>query len=179
MLKTKTFNYRDRVLDFGFVELEPKASSINVESIINSVKESLIVVDTKGLLMLDFLKRAEIFLNQNQHQSIDNSSCLYFEKQNPNINSKVVIPFNIFSENSNIPKTMENSVLSGKVSKEYTLRKPCSLEDIRNILKKNKISQNIIEKVKDSSTDLDKQNVGYFVVKVKGTRQIKKENTCH
>ena len=65
MLKIKTFNYRDRVLDFGFVELEPKASSINVESIINSVKESLIVVDTKGLLMLNFLKRAEIFLNQN------------------------------------------------------------------------------------------------------------------
>ena len=64
-----------------------------------------------------------------------------------------------------------------KVSKEYTLRKPCSLEDIRNILKKNKISQNIIEKVKDSSTDLDKQNVGYFVVKVKGTRQINKK--CH
>ena len=47
MLKIKTFNYRDRVLDFGFVELEPKTSSINVESIINSVKESLIVVDTK------------------------------------------------------------------------------------------------------------------------------------
>ena len=65
MLKTKTFNYRDRVLDFGFVELEPKASNTNVEAIINSVKESLIVVDTKGLLMLDFLKRAEIFLNQN------------------------------------------------------------------------------------------------------------------
>ena len=41
--------------------------------------------------------------------------------------------------------------------------------------KKNKISQNIIEKVKDSSTDLDKQNVGYFVVKVKGTRQINKK----
>ena len=62
-----------------------------------------------------------------------------------------------------------------KVSKEYTLRKPCSLEDIRNILKKNKISQIIIEKVKDSATDLDKQNVGYFVVKVKGTRQINKK----
>ena len=55
MLKTKTFNYRDRVLDFGFVELEPKASNTNVEAIINSVKESLIVVDTKGLLMFDFL----------------------------------------------------------------------------------------------------------------------------
>ena len=65
MLRTKTFNYRDRVLDFGFIELEPKASNVSVESIINNVKESLIVVDTKGLFMLDFLKRAEIFLNQN------------------------------------------------------------------------------------------------------------------
>ena len=120
----------------------------------------------------DSEKFSKIFLEPNQEQSIDNHSCLYFAKQNPNINSKIVIPENTFSENSNIPNTMENSVLSGKVSKEYTLRKPCSLEDIRNILKKNKISQNIIEKVKDSSTDLDKQNVGYFVVKVKGTRQI-------
>ena len=123
----------------------------------------------------DSEKFSKIFLEKNQEQSIDNHSCLYFAKQNPNINSKIVIPENTFSENSNIPNTMENSVLSGKVSKEYTLRKPCSLEDIRNILKKNKISQNIIEKVKDSSTDLDKQNVGYFVVKVKGTRQINKK----
>ena len=123
----------------------------------------------------DSEKFSIIFLEQNQEQSIDNHSCLYFAKQNPNINSKIVIPENNFSENSNIPNTMENSVLSGEVSKEYTLRKPCSLEDIRNILKKNKISQNIIEKVKDSATDLDKQNVGYFVVKVKGTRQINKK----
>ena len=123
----------------------------------------------------DSEKFSKIFLEPNQEQSIDNHSCLYFAKQNPNINSKIVIPENTFSENSNIPNTMENSVLSGKVSKEYTLRKPCSLEDIRNILKKNKISQNIIEKVKDSSTDLDIQNVGYFVVKVKGTRQINKK----
>ena len=124
---------------------------------------------------IDSEKFSKIFLNQNQEQSIDNHSCLYFAKQNPNINSKIVIPENTFSENSNIPNTMENSVLSGKVSKEYTLRKPCSLEDIRNILKKNKISQTIIVKVKDSATDLDKQNVGYFVVKVKGTRQINKK----
>ena len=124
---------------------------------------------------IDSEKFSKIFPNQNQEQSIDNSSCLYFEKQNPNINSKIVIPENTFSENSNIPNTMENSVLSGKVSKEYTLRKPFSLEDIRNILKKNKISQTIIVKVKDSATDLDKQNVGYFVVKVKGTRQINKK----
>ena len=123
----------------------------------------------------DSEKFSKIFLEPNQEQSIDNDGCLYFTKQNPNINSKIVIPENTFSENSNIPNTMENSVLSGKVSKEYTLRKPCSLEDIRNNLKKNKISQNIIEKVKDSSTDLDKQNVGYFVVKVKGTRQINKK----
>ena len=52
MLRTKTFNYRDRVLDFGFIELEPKASNVSVESIINNVKESLIVVDTKGLFIL-------------------------------------------------------------------------------------------------------------------------------
>lgn len=66
MLKTKTFNYRDRVLDFGFIELEPKSSNISVEFILDSVKESLIIVDTKGLFMLDFLKRAEAFLNQNE-----------------------------------------------------------------------------------------------------------------
>ena len=66
MLRTKTFNYRDRVLDFGFIELEPKTSNIGVDFILNSVKESLVVVDTKGLLMLDFLKRAEVFLNQNE-----------------------------------------------------------------------------------------------------------------
>lgn len=66
MLRTKTFNYRDSVLDFGFIELEPKASAVRVESILNNVKESLIVVDTKGLLMLDLLKRAESFLNQNE-----------------------------------------------------------------------------------------------------------------
>ena len=112
----------------------------------------------------DSEKFSKIFLKQNQEQSSDNHSCLYFLKQNSNSNSKVLIPDNTFSENSN------NSVLSGKVSKECTLRKPYSLEDIRNILKKNKISEKIIEKVKDSSTDLDKQNVGYFVVKVIGTR---------
>ena len=66
MLRTKTFNYRDKVLDFGFIELGPKGSSINAESILSSVKESLIVVDTNGLFMLDFLKRAEAFLNQNE-----------------------------------------------------------------------------------------------------------------
>ena len=117
----------------------------------------------------DSKKFSKIFLKQNQEQSSDNHSCLYFLKQNSNSNSKVLIPDNTFSENSN------NSVLSGKVSKECTLRKPYSLEDIRNILKKNKISEKIIEKVKDSSTDLDKQNVGYFVVKVKGTRKRNKK----
>ena len=66
MLKTKTFNYRDRVLDFGFIELEPKDSDTRVESILDSVKESLVIVDTKGLFMLDFLKRVETLLNQNE-----------------------------------------------------------------------------------------------------------------
>ena len=94
---------------------------------------------------------------------------------------KKIYIFNLKNNQTNqfylkIQKNLNKQPTSNcKVSKEYTLRKPCSLEDIRNILKKNKISQNIIEKVKDSSTDLDKQNVGYFVVKVKGTRQINKK----
>ena len=77
----------------------------------------------------DSEKFSKIFLEKNQEQSIDNNSCLYFAKQNPNINSKIVIPVNTFSENSNIPKTIETSVLSDKFSKECTLRKPCSLEE--------------------------------------------------
>ncbi len=66
MLRTKTFNYQDKVLDYGFIELELKTSNIRIESILNSVKESFIIVDTKGLLIYDLLKSAESFLNQNE-----------------------------------------------------------------------------------------------------------------
>ena len=66
MLKTKTFNYRDNVLDFGFIELEPKATSTSLRSLANSVKESLIIVDTKGTFILDALKELENYLNQNE-----------------------------------------------------------------------------------------------------------------
>ena len=38
----------------------------------------------------DSEKSSKIFLEPNQEQSIDNLSCLYFAKQNPNINSKIV-----------------------------------------------------------------------------------------
>ena len=66
MLKTKTFNYCDNVLDFGFIELEPKATSTSLRSLANSVKESLIIVDTKGTFILDALKELENYLNQNE-----------------------------------------------------------------------------------------------------------------
>ena len=66
MLKTKTFNYRDNVLDFGFVELEPRATSTSLRSLASSVKESLIIVDTKGSFILDALKELEEYLNQSE-----------------------------------------------------------------------------------------------------------------
>ena len=70
---------------------------------------------------------------------------------------------------------MINSVLADDMTTASSLRKPCSLQDIRDILTKNKISENIIEKIKDCIINLDKQNVGYFEVKIKGTRRKNKE----
>ena len=57
---------------------------------------------------------------------------------------------------------MINSVLADDMTTALSLRKPCSLDDIRNILRKNKISENIVEKIKDCVSSLDRQNVGYF-----------------
>ena len=70
MLKTKTFNYRDNVLDFGFVELEPRVTSTNLRSLSSSVKESLIIVDTKGSFILDALKELEEYLNLNERMIV-------------------------------------------------------------------------------------------------------------
>ena len=73
-----------------------------------------------------------------------------------------MIPENALLEISNIHKTVINSVLADDLTTASSLRKPCSLDDIRNILRKNKISENIIEKIKDCVSSLDRQNVGYF-----------------
>ena len=67
----------------------------------------------------------------------------------------------------NIHKTVINSVLADDITTASSLRKPCSLDDIRNILRNNKISENIVEKIKDCVSSLDRQNVGYFKSKLK------------
>jgi hypothetical protein len=118
---------------------------------------------------------SNIFLQQNLEPSNHDHISLYSVKQYLKSNSKEMIKNNDLSDISNIHKTVINSVLADDMTTALSLRKPCSLDDIRNILRKNKISENIVEKIKDCASSLDRQNVGYFEVKVKGTRQRNRE----
>ena len=118
---------------------------------------------------------SNIFLQQNLEPSNHDHMSLYSVKQYLKSNSKEMIKNNDLSDISNIHKTVINSVLADDMTTALSLRKPCSLDDIRNILRKNKISENIVEKIKDCASSLDRQNVGYFEVKIKGTRQRNKE----
>ena len=120
-------------------------------------------------------KFSNIFLEKNLELSNDESISLFSVKQNFKTDSKEVIPDNALSKISNIHNEVINSVLADDMTTASSLRKPCSLQDIRDILTKNKISENIIEKIKDCIINLDKQNVGYFEVKIKGTRRKNKE----
>ena len=120
-------------------------------------------------------KFSNIFLQQNLELSNHDHIFLYSVKQNHKSNSKEMIQNDDLSDISNIHKTVINSVLADDLTTASSLRKPCSLDDIRNILRKNKISENIVEKIKDCASSLDRQNVGYFEVKVKGTRQRNRE----
>ena len=120
-------------------------------------------------------KFSNIFLHQNLELSNHDHISLYSLKQNLKSNSKEMIQNNDLSDISNIHKTVINSVLPDDLTTASSLRKPCSLDDIRNILRKNKISENIVEKIKDCASSLDRQNVGYFEVKIKGTRQRNRE----
>ena len=124
---------------------------------------------------IDLEKFSNIFLHQNLELSNHDHISLYSLKQNLKSNSKEMIQNNDLSDISNIHKTVINSVLADDLTTASSLRKPCSLDDIRNILRKNKISENIVEKIKDCVSSLDRQNVGYFEVKVKGTRQRNRE----
>ena len=107
-------------------------------------------------------KFSNIFLHQNLELSNHDHISLYSLKQNLKSNSKEMIQNNDLLDISNIHKTVINSVLSDDMTTALSLRKPCSLDDIRNILRKNKISENIVEKIKDCVSSLDRQNVGYF-----------------
>ena len=111
---------------------------------------------------IDLEKFSNIFVEKNLELSNDDHISLFSVKQNFKCDSKEVIPENALLEISNIHKTVINSVLADDLTTASSLRKPCSLDDIRNILRKNKISENIVEKIKDCVSSLDRQNVGYF-----------------
>ena len=117
---------------------------------------------------------SNVFPNQIQGQSKDNTS-LFSATENNNPN--VVIPEIDLSENINILDVEEIITLEGIDSTNFCLMKPYSLEEIRNLLRENKISNNIIEKIKDCINPLDWRRVGYFDIKIKRTRKgiIKEE----
>ena len=110
---------------------------------------------------------SNVFPNQIQGQSKDNTS-LFSATENNNPN--VVIPEIDLSENINILDVEEIITLEGIDNTNFSLMKPYSLEEIRNLLRENKISNNIIETIKDCINPLDWRRVGYFDIKIKRTR---------
>ena len=110
---------------------------------------------------------SNVFPNQIQGQSKDNTS-LFSATENNNPN--VVIPEIDLSENINILDVEEILTLEGINNTSISLKRPYSLEEIRNLLRENEISNNIIEKIKDCINPLDWRRVGYFDIKIKRTR---------
>ena len=117
---------------------------------------------------------SNVFPNQIQRQSDDNS---YLFSVTGNNNSNMVIPEIDLSENPNILDVEEIITLEGIDNTNFSLMKPYSLEEIRNLLRENKISNNIIGTIKDCINPLDWKRVGYFDIKIKRTRKgiIKEE----
>ena len=117
---------------------------------------------------------SNVFPNQIQGQSKDNT---YLFSATENNNPNVVIPEIDLSENTNILDVEEIITLEGIDNTNFSLMKPYSLEEIRNLLRENEISNNIIEKIKDCINPLDWRRVGYFDIKIKRKRKgiIKEE----
>ena len=117
---------------------------------------------------------SNVFPNQIQRQSDDNT---YLFSVTGNNNSNMVIPEIDLSENPNILDVEEIITLEGIDNTNFSLMKPYSLEEIRNLLRENKISNNIIGTIKDCINPLDWKRVGYFDIKIKRTRKgiIKEE----
>ena len=117
---------------------------------------------------------SNVFPNQIQRQSDDNT---YLFSVTGNNNSNMVIPEIDLSENPNILDVEEILTLEGIDNTNFSLMKPYSLEEIRNLLRENKISNNIIGTIKDCINPLDWRRVGYFDIKIKRTRKgiIKEE----
>ena len=110
---------------------------------------------------------SNVFHNQIQGQFDDNT---YLFSVTGNNNSNVVIPEIDLSENPNILDIEEILTLEGLDNTIFSLMKPYSLEEMRNLLRENKISNNIIETIKDCINPLDWRRVGYFDIKIKRTR---------
>jgi len=110
---------------------------------------------------------SNVFPNQIQGQSKDNT---YLFSATENNNPNVVIPEIDLSENTNILDVEEILTLEGINNTSISLKRPYSLEEIRNLLRENEISNNIIEKIKDCINPLDWRRVGYFDIKIKRTR---------
>ena len=117
---------------------------------------------------------SNVFPNQIQRQSDDNS---YLFSVTGNNNSNMVIPEIDLSENPNILDVEEILTLEGIDNTNFSLMKPYNLKEIRNLLRENKISNNIIGTIKDCINPLDWRRVGYFDIKIKRTRKgiIKEE----
>ena len=117
---------------------------------------------------------SNVFPNQIQRQSDDNS---YLFSVTGNNNSNMVIPEIDLSENPNILDVEEILTLEGIDNTNFSLMKPYNLKEIRNLLRENKISNNIIGTIKDCINPLDWKRVGYFDIKIKRTRKgiIKEE----
>ena len=117
---------------------------------------------------------SNVFPNQIQRQSDDNT---YLFSVTGNNNSNMVIPEIDLSENPNILDVEEILTLEGIDNTNFSLMKPYNLKEIRNLLRKNKISNNIIGTIKDCINPLDWKRVGYFDIKIKRTRKgiIKEE----
>jgi len=117
---------------------------------------------------------SNVFPNQIQRQSGDNT---YLFSVTGNNNSNMVIPEIDLSENPNILDVEEILNLEGIDNTNFSLMKPYNLKEIRNLLRENKISNNIIGTIKDCINPLDWRRVGYFDIKIKRTRKgiIKEE----
>ena len=66
MVKTKSFDCSKQIIKYGFIELEPSKSQIELADVISSAKENIVVVDTNGAFLLNSLTEFSSYLNQQE-----------------------------------------------------------------------------------------------------------------
>lgn len=65
MVKNKEFDYKNKILDYGFLKTL-QSSGVAFETILNDVKENLIIVDTNGDVLTQLLPALSEFLKQEE-----------------------------------------------------------------------------------------------------------------